>query len=205
MSKFPRPWHQDGCNLLLEFGKGTNLDRKASRSIYAFLAVHICLEYVGWIVCKVHQCPLVDRPVMKDKSAERIKNRMPHLISYPGACKIGYTDMEIGIRRQILEIIIFSPSETPVTTSQTPPFRSNSMRMLSSFEDGFSRSSCRTPISISVVVEGRACVRTMVSADRILGRLLQLHERKYIPPMTRSGASSGVSALALWRYEYFQG
>lgn len=39
-----------------------------------------------------------------------------------------------------------TPSVMPVTTSQMPPLRSRSMRMLSSFDDGFSSTSwCTGP------------------------------------------------------------
>ena len=99
------------------------------------------------------------------------------------------------------------PSETPVTTSQADPLRSRSIRKLSAFEVGFSRisgRSCgRSELSIPEWA-GRMWVRTTVSAlkERVVVR--EWYEESSVvvgdeslPPMTRSGGSSGFCAFII--------
>ena len=62
-----------------------------------------------------------------------------------------------------------APMTRPVTTSHTPPFKSNNIRKLSSFDEGFSNNSWlisgNTEYAVSDVI-GWACVKTTVSAER---------------------------------------
>ena len=65
-----------------------------------------------------------------------------------------------------------APTETPVTTSQMPPLRSSSMRMLSSLSRGFSRMSCGPVGSFAKRMLERpsgGCVSTTVSAALVNG------------------------------------
>jgi hypothetical protein len=47
---------------------------------------------------------------------------------------------------------MLAPTTTPVTTSHTPPFKSNNIRKLSSFDEGFSNNSWFTSGSMEYAV-----------------------------------------------------
>jgi hypothetical protein len=124
---------------------------------------------------------------------------LSYLISYPGACSTGYTKRSVSSPICAVTKSQYSPTVTPVTTSQTPPLRSNSILKLSSLEVGFSRSSWlisgRTEYDMSDV-DGWAWVRTTVSAEFMSNvnlRRTRWKERDYLQllgPVHRLGSLS---------------